>query len=181
AAACAHTLGIDTGVIAAGLGGLESVPGRFEPIATEAPFNVVVDYAHNVDGLQKVMKAAVGLTEGKLILVFGCPGDRDRDKRPQMGLVAGSKADISVLTTDDCYSEEPEQILDEVEPGLRESGGRYLRISDRRRAIEAALAEAGPGDLVLIAGKGHETTQLMPSGPVPFSDSETVRELLRDS
>lgn len=178
AAACGHALGIDTDVIAAGLGNLKSVPGRFEPVEIDAPFSVVVDYAHNVDGLRKALKAAAGLTDGKLILVFGCPGERDRDKRPQMGLIAGKNTDFSVLTTDDCYNEAPEQILDEVEPGLVESGGRYLRIGDRRQAIEAALDEAGPGDLVLIAGKGHETDQLMASGPVPFSDSETVRELL---
>jgi UDP-N-acetylmuramoyl-L-alanyl-D-glutamate--2,6-diaminopimelate ligase len=146
-------------------------------VDTELPFHVVVDYAHNEDGLENAIETARGITSGKLIVVFGCPGERDRDKRPLMGRLAGTGADLAILTTDDCYSEPPEQILDEAEAGLRDSGKHYLRITDRREAIAAALEEAGAGDTVLIAGKGHETKQMMAGGPVDFNDREIVREL----
>ena len=179
-AAAAGGLQLDVApeAIATGLFSLESVPGRLEPIETGAPFDVIIDYAHNEDGLKRSLLAARELASGRLIVVFGCPGERDRDKRPKMGRVAGALSDLAILTTDDCYGEPPGQILDEAETGLAASGKPYLRIADRRQAIAAALAEAGPGDLVLVAGKGHETTQILAGGPVPFSDHEVVRDLL---
>jgi len=178
AAAASIAAGIRPEVIAAGLSASNGAPGRFEQVAVEAPFRVIVDYAHNEDGLAKALTTARSLSSGRLILVFGCPGERDREKRPAMGKVAGSLADLAILTTDDCYSEPPEQILDETESGLIESGGEYQRVSDRRQAIEAAVAAAGPGDTVLLAGKGHETRQIMADGPLRFSDTNVVREIL---
>ncbi len=179
AAAAAHLLRLPLEATASGLASLRSVPGRFEQVDVEADFKIVVDYAHNEDGLKRTLATARRFTRGKLILVFGCPGERDRDKRPRMGKIAGTYADLSVLTTDDCYGEEPGQILDEVEPGLVQSGGRYLRIAERRGAIEAALEAAAAGDLVLIAGKGHEQVQMMAVGPMPFNDADVVREIVR--
>lgn len=178
AAAAAHALGLDPQVSARGLLSVAGVPGRFELLDVKAPFKVVIDYAHNEDGLARSLSTAAELTDHKVIVVFGCPGERDREKRPEMGRIAGSSSDLAILTTDDCYGEPPEQILDEAEPGLLASGGRYLRIPDRREAIEAALQAAGPGDTVLIAGKGHETRQIMSEGPLPFSDSLVVREIM---
>lgn len=178
AAAAALQLGMPLEAIAAGLSALPAVPGRLEPVAADAPFSVVVDYAHNEDGLERALATARRRAAGRLIVVFGCPGERDRDKRPRMGAVAGGLADLAILTTDDCYGEPPEQILDEAEPGLKAAGGSYRRIADRRQAIAAALAEAAPGDLVLIAGKGHERSQILAEGPVPFDDREVVKELL---
>ncbi len=178
AAAAACQLGVPLQSITAGIGRLTRVPGRFDFIDAGVPFTVVVDYAHNEDGLERALAAARRMTERKLILVFGCPGERDRDKRPGMGRIAGTMADLAILTTDDCYQEPAGQILDETEPGLAESGGNYLRIEDRREAIETALKSAGDGDLVLIAGKGHETKQMLAAGPVPFSDSAVVKEIL---
>lgn len=178
AAGAAHALGVAPQLAANGLQSVHGVPGRFELVDVETPFKVVVDYAHNEDGLSRSMATAGDLTENRVIVVFGCPGERDRDKRPEMGRIAGSLSHLAILTTDDCYGEPPEQILDEAEPGLMESGGKYLRIPDRRRAIETALEAAGPGDTVLIAGKGHETRQIMAAGPVPFNDAEVVKEIV---
>ncbi|MBI5870482.1 MAG: UDP-N-acetylmuramoyl-L-alanyl-D-glutamate--2,6-diaminopimelate ligase [Actinobacteria bacterium] len=177
-AAAALAIGITTETIAAGLSASRGAPGRFEPVDVDAPFRVVVDYAHNEDGLAKALTAARSLTQGKLILVFGCPGERDRDKRPAMGRTAGSLADTAILTTDDCYGEPPEQILDQTEPGLIDSGVSYLRIMDRREAIEAAVSAAAHGDTILIAGKGHETSQIIGDSSLPFNDSDIIKEII---
>jgi UDP-N-acetylmuramyl tripeptide synthase len=147
-------------------------------VEVDAPFRVVVDYAHNEDGLRQALTTARALTPGRLLTVFGCPGERDRDKRPAMGEVAGSLSDLAILTTDDCYGEPPEQILDETEPGLVASGAAYQRVPDRRQAIEAAIESAGKGDTIVIAGKGHETRQIMAGGPLPFNDRETVEQIM---
>lgn len=178
AAAAALALDLPEDAIAEGLNGFAGVPGRFESVPVEAPFKVVIDYAHNEDGLRRALETARSLTAGRVITVFGCPGERDREKRPGMGRTAGSMADLAVLTTDDCYNEPPEAIMDETEHGLVESGGEYLRVSDRREAIAAAIARARSGDIILVAGKGHEDRQIMAGGAVPFSDREVIRELL---
>ncbi|MDO8736183.1 MAG: UDP-N-acetylmuramoyl-L-alanyl-D-glutamate--2,6-diaminopimelate ligase [Thermoleophilia bacterium] len=178
AAAATLSLGVAPEIIAAGLTASRGAPGRFEPVDTDAPFRIVVDYAHNEDGLAKALTAARSLTSGKLILVFGCPGERDREKRPAMGRTAGSLADLAILTTDDCYDEPAGQILDETEPGLIDSGVSYRRIPDRREAIEAAVNTAGNGDTILIAGKGHETSQLIGGRALPFNDRDVVREII---
>lgn len=178
AAAAAIALDIPLEGIIKGIKSVEGIPGRFELVNVKAPFNVVVDYAHNEDGLAQSLKTASQLTDNRLIVVFGCPGERDRDKRPQMAEVAGSLSDLAILTTDDCYGEPPERILDEAEPGLKASGSQYLRIPDRRQAIKTAIEAAGSGDTILIAGKGHETTQIMAGGPVPFDDKQVVREII---
>ena len=178
ATAAALALGVPAADAARGLSHAGGPPGRFESVAADVPFRVIIDYAHNEDGLSKTLAAAREMTGARLITVFGCPGERDRDKRPRMGEVAGALSDLAILTTDDCYGESPEEILDQTEPGLIRSGGRYLRIADRRQAIAAALDAARGGDLVVIAGKGHETRQIMAAGAMPFSDRETVLEIL---
>jgi UDP-N-acetylmuramoyl-L-alanyl-D-glutamate--2,6-diaminopimelate ligase len=177
AAAAATALSFPLDIIAAGLTAARGVPGRFELVNIDAPFRVVIDYAHNEDGLTKALTTARALTPGRLIVVFGSPGERDRDKRPGMGKIAGTLSDLAILTTDDCYSEPPQQILDEIEPGLVQTDVEFQRIPDRWQAIETAMAAAAHGDTVLITGKGHETSQMMSSGPVPFSDRNVVREI----
>lgn len=172
--------GLPPGIIAAALREFPGVPGRFELIDEGQDFAVVVDYAHTPDGLEKVLKTAREVSRGKLITVFGCGGDRDRSKRPLMGEVAGKYSDFSIVTSDNPRTEDPVSIISDILPGLEKTGqGRYLTITDRREAIREALARAGTGDLVLIAGKGHETFQLIGGESYPFDDREVARELLR--
>ncbi|MHB1391414.1 MAG: UDP-N-acetylmuramoyl-L-alanyl-D-glutamate--2,6-diaminopimelate ligase [Thermoleophilia bacterium] len=181
AAGAAFALGFSPQTIARGLEAAAGPPGRFEVMDLPTPYSVIIDYAHNEDGLAKALAAAGRMTTNRLIVVFGCPGERDREKRPRMGRVAGSLADLAILTTDDCYDEPPEQILDETEPGLKASGVEYVRIPDRRQAIAIAIDRAAPGDTILIAGKGHETRQMMADGARPFSDRQVVTEIIAAS
>lgn len=180
AAAAASEMGVPLPAIREGLEKVSSVPGRMEPVEEGQPFRVLVDYAHTEDALAKALEACRSLTKGKLIVVFGCGGDRDRTKRPRMGEAAARLADFAVLTSDNPRTEDPERILDEVEAGLKAGGGReYLREKDRARAIEAAMKIAGPGDLVLVAGKGHEAYQIVGAHRLPFDDREVCRQALR--
>ncbi|WP_078850638.1 MULTISPECIES: UDP-N-acetylmuramoyl-L-alanyl-D-glutamate--2,6-diaminopimelate ligase [unclassified Streptomyces] len=175
-AAC-HTLGHDlTGLVAA-LERMPQIPGRFERVTTAAGTSVIVDYAHSPDSLNKVLGTIRGFARARVITVFGCGGDRDTTKRAEMGMIAGTHSDLCVLTSDNPRNEDPEAILDQVAPGIAETGTRYERFTDRRRAIAFALSEAGPEDVVLIAGKGSEPYQIVGDALLPFSDMATVREL----
>jgi UDP-N-acetylmuramoyl-L-alanyl-D-glutamate--2,6-diaminopimelate ligase len=153
-------------------------PGRFETVPHTGDFTVVVDYAHTDDALANVLRAARAVAAGRIITVFGCGGDRDRAKRPVMGRIAGELSDIVIATSDNPRTEDPEQILDDVEVGLRETGRAYERIADRRAAIHRAVAQANTGDLVLIAGKGHEDYQIIGREKIHFDDREVAREIL---
>jgi UDP-N-acetylmuramyl tripeptide synthase len=153
------------------------VPGRLEPVRTGQPYAIVVDYAHTEDALKRLLEAVRGLTEKKIILVFGCGGDRDRGKREPMGRIAGSLADIAIATSDNPRSEDPEAILAEVEKGLAASGAtKYLKVTDRREAIRTAIDLANPGTVVVIAGKGHESVQVIGGQALPFDDREVAAE-----
>ncbi|MEV6793400.1 UDP-N-acetylmuramoyl-L-alanyl-D-glutamate--2,6-diaminopimelate ligase [Streptomyces sp. NPDC051320] len=175
-AAC-HTLGHGlTGLVAA-LDRMPPVPGRLERFVTPGGAAVIVDYAHSPDSLEKVLSAIRDFTEGRVITVFGCGGDRDVTKRVRMGEIAGSHSDLSVLTSDNPRNEDPEAIMDQITPGLVAVGARFERLADRRRAIAFALSDAGPGDIVLVAGKGSEPYQIVGERLIPFSDMGTVREL----
>jgi len=171
--------------MAEALAAMPGIPGRFESIEEGQPFAVVVDYAHTPDGLENVLRSAREVTGGRLIVVFGCGGDRDRPKRPVMGNIAASWADHVVVTSDNPRTEDPGSIIDEIRPGVEATATRRgVRVQiepDRRRAIAAAVAEARPGDLVLIAGKGHETYQEIAGVRHPFDDREVVREVLSAS
>ncbi|HLW46440.1 MAG TPA: UDP-N-acetylmuramoyl-L-alanyl-D-glutamate--2,6-diaminopimelate ligase [bacterium] len=154
------------------------VPGRFEPVDEGQPFAVIVDYAHTPDSLEQVLRLAAGIASGRRIVVFGCGGDRDRTKRPIMGRIGTTLADYAVFTSDNPRSENPEAILREIESGV--GGARnYSREADRRRAIEEAIALARPGDVVVIAGKGHETYQIVGDQVIDFDDRAVAREVLR--
>jgi len=181
AAALALAAGKDGREVASAAARMPQVPGRFERVTAsgEGPgFEVIVDYAHTDVGLEAALEVArEAVRGGRVICVFGAAGDRDGAKRPHMGRVAASLSDVAIITTDDAYSEDPEKISREVESGV-ESGDRCEVIPDRREAIRHALSRAGAGDLVLVAGKGHERVQHLPDGDVPFHDATVVRELL---
>jgi UDP-N-acetylmuramoyl-L-alanyl-D-glutamate--2,6-diaminopimelate ligase len=181
AAGAALAVGVPPAAVSTALAGLRGVPGRLEQIEGGQPFTVAVDYAHTPDALGRVLRAARALTAGRLLCLFGCGGDRDRGKRPLMGEAAGRLADVVILTSDNPRSEDPEAILDAIEAGVRKvSGGlgRTARIVNRAEAIAAGLAQARPGDFVLIAGKGHETYQIFGDRTIPFDDREVARRAL---
>ena len=170
--------------IAKGVFELARVPGRFERVDCGQPFTVAVDYAHTDDALRNLTALArdfvtrAGL-KGKVITLFGCGGDRDRAKRPLMGDAAGKGSDFAVLTSDNPRSEDPLAIMNDALVGLQRSATKYVMEPDRRKAIGIALQQAGPGDIVLLAGKGHEKVQVTKEGAIPFDDVEVARETLK--
>ena len=171
-------LGMPPAEIVAALAAVRRVPGRLEPVEAGQSYRILVDYAHTEDALARLLAAVRELTDKKIILVFGCGGDRDRGKREPMGRLAGSFAHIAIVTSDNPRTEDPEKILDEVERGLIASGAtKYLRLADRREAIRAAIDLANPGTVVVIAGKGHETTQVIGDREEPFDDRAVAAEL----
>jgi UDP-N-acetylmuramoyl-L-alanyl-D-glutamate--2,6-diaminopimelate ligase len=179
ALAAARVLGVDDPTIAAALPGAGGVPGRFEPVDAGQEFGVIVDYSHKPDALDNVLRTARELAAGRLIVVVGAGGDRDRGKRPLMGAAAAQHADVVVITSDNPRSEDPEAIIAAVAEGARGRAG-IERITDRRAAIERAIGLAGTGDVVVIAGKGHETYQELAGGvKLPFDDRRVAREALR--
>jgi UDP-N-acetylmuramoyl-L-alanyl-D-glutamate--2,6-diaminopimelate ligase len=180
ALAASRQVGIDDPAAVAGIAALDGVPGRMEPVEAGQPFLVVVDYAHTPDSLENVLGAARPLAgPHRVLAVFGCGGDRDRGKRPVMGEVATRLADLTVVTSDNPRSEDPRAIISEIESGARRGGGRYEVEPDRRLAIRLALAEAAPGDVVVVAGKGHETGQEFADRIIPFDDRLVAREELQ--
>jgi UDP-N-acetylmuramoyl-L-alanyl-D-glutamate--2,6-diaminopimelate ligase len=176
AALAADALGIDAETVKRGIEAVSGVPGRFESIDAGQPFAVIVDYAHTPDSLENVIRAARPLGDGRLTVVFGAGGDRDRGKRPLMGRVVAELADRAILTSDNPRSEDPETIAAEVASGA--AGGLEQQL-DRGAAIELALSEAAPGDVVVIAGRGAEPEQELASGKVPFDDRDVARDVLR--
>ena len=170
--------GIEMPVIARGVEALRAVPGRFERVDAGQPFLVVVDYAHTDDALRNVIQVARDLTKGRVITLFGCGGDRDRTKRPLMGMAAGELSDYVVLTSDNPRSEDPLDIMNDALVGLRRFDTPHVAEPDRAKAIRMAIAQAKPGDVVLIAGKGHETYQVLKDRTIHFDDRETAREVL---
>jgi UDP-N-acetylmuramoyl-L-alanyl-D-glutamate--2,6-diaminopimelate ligase len=176
AMAGARLLGIDDEAIVRGLEALEGVPGRFETVDEGQPFTVVVDYAHTPDSLENVLVTARELDSARVICVFGCGGDRDREKRPVMGQIAARLADLAIVTSDNPRSEDPRAIIAEIVAGTADE---LEIVPDRREAIARAIEAAAPGDVVVIAGKGHEQGQQFRDRTVPFDDREVAREALR--
>jgi len=184
AAGYARDCGLE--VLAKGIAGLARVPGRFERVQCDQPFTVVVDYAHTDDALRNLTALASEFVKqagekGRVITVFGCGGDRDRAKRPLMGEAAGRGSDFVVLTSDNPRSEDPLAIMNDAMVGLQRAGSKYKMEPDRKMAIALAIREAGPGDIVLLAGKGHEKVQITREGAIPFDDVEVARQVLREA
>jgi UDP-N-acetylmuramoyl-L-alanyl-D-glutamate--2,6-diaminopimelate ligase len=175
--AAMRALGFEDPKLSTALSEVSGAPGRFERVLVGRPFDVVVDYAHTDDALRKLLEAARPLTRGKLWVVFGCGGERDRSKRPLMGMVAARLADRVVLTSDNPRGEDPQAIVREIQLGIREHPGIDVEV-DRRKAIAFALGRAGKGDLVVIAGKGHEPYQIIGDRVLDFDDREVVKEIL---
>jgi UDP-N-acetylmuramoyl-L-alanyl-D-glutamate--2,6-diaminopimelate ligase len=173
-------MGISLEAVGRGLGAAGPVRGRLEQVVVDAPFGVYVDYAHTDDAMSAVLGTLRPLTTGRLICVFGCGGDRDTAKRPRMGRVAGDGADRCVLTSDNPRSEDPDAIIAQVAAGVESGGDRLLIEPDRRAAIRLALEMADPGDVVLIAGKGHETGQIVGDEQLPFDDVQVAQELWQE-
>jgi UDP-N-acetylmuramoyl-L-alanyl-D-glutamate--2,6-diaminopimelate ligase len=183
-AAAAHAGGCTLEEIASGIGSLTRVPGRFERVDCGQPFTVVVDYAHTDDALRNLTALAREFVtragpNGRVITVFGCGGDRDRAKRPLMGEAAGRGSDFVVLTSDNPRSEDPLTIINDAMVGLQRAGAKYRTEPDRKAAISIAIQESAPGDIVLLAGKGHEKIQVLREGSIPFDDVEVARQALR--
>jgi UDP-N-acetylmuramoyl-L-alanyl-D-glutamate--2,6-diaminopimelate ligase len=183
AAGACYARGCSAQAIAAGIGKLACVPGRFERVDCGQPFTVVVDYAHTDDALRNLTALGRELVsgagaKGRVLTVFGCGGDRDRKKRPLMGEAAGRGSDFVVLTSDNPRSEDPVAIINDAVVGLQKTGVKYSVEVDRRKAIAVAIGEARPGDIVLLAGKGHERVQITREGAAPFDDLEAARAAL---
>lgn len=179
--ACATglTYGLPEEQIQKGIKQLEKVPGRFERVEEGQPFMVVVDYAHTDDALRNVISVARGMKPKRIITLFGCGGDRDRSKRPLMGMAAAELSDFVVLTSDNPRSEDPLAIMNDAMVGLSRFDTPHAAEPDRERAIRKAIESASPGDVVILAGKGHETYQVLRDGPIPFDDREVARRILR--
>ena len=181
ASAAAVARGLTQEEILRGVEAIEYVPGRFQTVNCGQMFTVAVDYAHTDDALRNVTRLARQLAaprNGRVITVFGCGGDRDRGKRPRMGLAAGEGSDFVVATSDNPRSENPDAILEEILPGLKASGVKFKVEADRARAIRLAVGAAQENDVVVIAGKGHEKVQVLRDRTIPFDDAAEAREAL---
>ena len=176
----AYLLGVKLNDIREGVANLEAIPGRFERIENDNGYDIIVDYAHTPDGLEKLLTAAKAITKNRIILVFGACGDRDKSKRPIMGEIAARLADRIMLTDEESYNEDPDQIRQQILQGIQQAKGeaKTTEIADRQAAIEKALSVATKGDTVLVTGLGHEVYRIINGERVPWNDSEIIRSLL---
>lgn len=173
-----YGLGIDINEILKLISNIKHVPGRLEMVKNNLNKNIIVDYAHTPDALEKLLMMARDITEGKLITVFGCGGDRDKTKRKIMGMAAGILSDYCIITSDNPRTEDPIRIIEEIEDGMEIVDSKYEKITDRKKAIEKALKILRDDDLLIIAGKGHEDYQIIGNEKIQFNDREVVKELL---
>ncbi|MBR1736738.1 MAG: UDP-N-acetylmuramoyl-L-alanyl-D-glutamate--2,6-diaminopimelate ligase [Firmicutes bacterium] len=178
-AACAEA-GIDSKTIQRGIANIKGVPGRIQNVPNDKGFNVIVDYAHSPDGLENIIKAVREFTKGRVITVFGCGGDRDKKKRPIMGEISAKLSDYTIVTNDNPRTEEPKDILKDIEVGIKDITDKYEMIDDRKKAIYRAIEIAGKNDSVIIAGKGHENYEIFKDKTVHFDDTEVAAEALKN-
>jgi UDP-N-acetylmuramoyl-L-alanyl-D-glutamate--2,6-diaminopimelate ligase len=176
-----QALGLSNEIIEKGIGTLQSVSGRFQRIDLGQPFNVIVDYAHTDDALENLIRTARELnSKGRIITLFGCGGEKDRTKRPVMGEVTGRLSDLTILSSDNPRSEDPLKIISDVVVGLQKTAGKYMIEPDREKAIALAMDEARAGDIILLAGKGHENYQILADRTLEFDDREMAKRALHE-
>ncbi|MCC8022170.1 MAG: UDP-N-acetylmuramoyl-L-alanyl-D-glutamate--2,6-diaminopimelate ligase [Clostridiales bacterium] len=178
AAVCVLTLGFDYNEVLEGLRQTSGVKGRIEVVPTDTDYTVLIDYAHSPDGLQNIISSLREVSQGRIVTVFGCGGDRDRTKRPEMGRIAAQLSDYCVVTSDNPRTEEPDAIIADILEGVRREKTPYTAITSRRDAIRYALENAQTDDIILLAGKGHETYQVLRDETIHFDEREIVREIL---
>ena len=178
--AAAHSEGIGLAEGAKALATAHGVKGRLESVPTDGNYHILIDYSHKPDALEKVLRSLREVTPGRLICLFGCGGDRDRLKRPLMGKIAAELSDLVILTSDNPRTEDPERIIDEIEPGLTGTATPWIRICDRVEAIRRAIDLAGEGDVILLAGKGHEDYQIVGHTKRHMDEREIVAEYLKE-
>lgn len=179
AAGAALQLGIDIDTVIKGLESATGVVGRVEIVPTDTDYTVIIDYAHTPDGLENIIRCVKGFAEGRVITLFGCGGDRDNSKRSVMGEISGQLSDFSIITSDNPRTEDPDGIIDEIEAGMKKTDGEYIRITDRRRAIAYALDTAKAGDVIVLAGKGQETYQIIGKEKFDFDERIEVYKHLK--
>ena len=179
AAGAALQLGIDIDTVIKGLESATGVVGRVEIVPTDTDYTVIIDYAHTPDGLENIVRCVKGFAEGRVITLFGCGGDRDNSKRSVMGEISGQLSDLSIITSDNPRTEDPDSIIDEIEAGMKKTDGEYIRITDRRKAIAYALDTAKAGDVIILAGKGQETYQIIGKEKFDFDERIEVYKHLK--
>ena len=170
-------MGISQEAVKAGLERVQ-VPGRAELVDTGRDFSVIIDYAHTPDSLENILLAVKDYARGRVICVFGCGGDRDKKKRPMMGAISGRLSDYTVITSDNPRTEDPDAIIADIEEGIKTTGGKYICINDRSRAVQHAIVNAGAGDVILLAGKGHETYQIFADKTIHLDEREIVVSII---
>lgn len=174
----ASAMGISAEETALYLAGAAGVKGRAEVVKTDTDYTVMIDYAHTPDGIENILKTVRGFAKGRVVILFGCGGDRDNTKRPVMGELAGRLADFCIITSDNPRSEEPMSIISMIEPAVKATGTPYVVIENRREAIEYALRNARKDDVIVLAGKGHETYQILSTGTIHFDEREVIHDIL---
>ena len=178
AATCALELGVPFGDVLTSISKSKGVKGRIEVVPTDTDFTVIIDYAHSPDGLENIISSLREIATGRIMTLFGCGGDRDKTKRPKMGRIAAELSDFCVVTSDNPRSENPHAIIEDILVGMQGISTPYVVVENRKEAIAWALHHAEPGDIVLLAGKGHETYQILPTGTIHFDEREVVAEIL---
>ena len=176
--AAALSLGIGLEACSKAVSSAKGVKGRMESVATDGDYSIIIDYSHKPDALENVLNTLRPVTEGRLMVLFGCGGDRDRGKRPIMGKIAAENSDFVIVTSDNPRTEEPLAIIDEIVPGVKEGSADYVVIPDRIEAIGWAIDNAGPGDVILLAGKGHEDYQIIGHEKIHMDEREIVADFL---
>ncbi len=180
AASVALTLGFELEDVINAINRSTGVKGRIEVVPTDTDYTVIIDYAHSPDGLENIISSLKEIAEGRVVTLFGCGGDRDRTKRPKMGKIAAELSDFCVVTSDNPRSEDPEKIIDDILEGMKDTKTPYEVVVNRRDAIKWAMENAQPHDIILLAGKGHETYQILPTGTIHFDEREAVAEILNE-
>ncbi len=180
AASCGIAYDLNLSIIKKGLESIEGIKGRFEMVPIEEDFTVIIDFAHTPDGLEKVLTTIDQFAEGRKIVLFGAGGNRDKTKRPIMGETVAKHADLCIVTSDNPRFEDPDAIIKDIVVGVEEANGNYVTITDRREAIEYALKNAKPKDIILLAGKGHETYTIIKGKTFPFDEKEIVLDILKN-